>query len=80
MKQRVLFLCTTNSCCSQMAEGLLRAIGGDEFEVESAGEKPSYVHPLGIKVVAEIGIDISDQRSKSVAEFLGQKFDYVITL
>jgi arsenate reductase len=80
MKQRVLFLCTTNSCRSQMAEGILKAIGGDEFEVESAGAKPYYVHPLAIKVLAEIGIDISSQRSKSVAEFVGQKFDYVITL
>jgi arsenate reductase len=80
MKQRILFLCTTNSCRSQMAEGILKTIGGDEFEVESAGTKPSFVHPLAIKVVAEMGIDITNQRSKSVAEFVGQKFDYVITL
>jgi len=63
-----------------MAEGILKAIGGDEFEVESAGAKPSYVHPLVIKVMAEIGMDISSQKSKSVAEFVGQEFDYVITL
>ena len=80
MKQRILFLCTTNSCRSQMAEGILKAIGGDEFEVVSAGAKPSYVHPMAIKVMAEIGIDISSQKSKSVAEFVGQEFDYVITL
>ena len=80
MKQRILFLCTTNSCRSQMAEGILKAIGGDEFEVESAGAKPSFVHPLTIKVMAEIGMDITNQRSKSVAEFVGQEFDYVITL
>jgi arsenate reductase len=80
MKQRILFLCTTNSCRSQMAEGILKAIGGEEFEVESAGAKPSFVHPLAIKVMAEIGIDITNQRSKSVAEFAGQEFDYVVTL
>lgn len=80
MKQRILFLCTTNSCRSQMAEGILKAMGGDEFEVESAGAKTSYVHPLAIKVMAEIGMDISSQKSKSVAEFVGQEFDYVMTL
>ena len=73
-------MCTTNSCRSQMAEGILKAIGGDESEVYSAGAKPSSVHPLAIKVMAEVGIDISKQRSKSVEEFAGQQFDYVITL
>jgi arsenate reductase len=77
---RVLFLCTGNSCRSQMAEGLLRYFGNDKFEVYSAGLNPSFVHPLAIKVMAEIGIDISNHRSKSVAEFLGQTFDYVITV
>ena len=80
MKQRILFLCTTNSCRSQMAEGILKAMGGDEFEVESAGAKPSFVHPLAIKVMAEIAIDITNRKSKSVAEFIGQEFDFVITL
>ena len=73
-------MCTTNSCRSQMAEGILKAVGGDEFEVYSAGTKLSSVHPLAIKVVVEAGIDISDQKSKSVAEFKGGEFDYVITL
>ncbi len=77
---KVLFLCTGNSCRSQMAEGLLRYFGNSRFEVYSAGVNPSFVHPLAIKVMKEIGIDISNHRSKSVAEFLGQTFDYVITV
>jgi len=80
MKPRILFLCTTNSGRSQMAEGILRTLASDEFEVESAGVKPSFVHPLATKIMAEIGIDITDQRSKSVAEFIGREFDFVITL
>jgi arsenate reductase (thioredoxin) len=79
-KQRVLILCTGNSARSQMAEGLLRAIGADAFEVFSAGVEPSYVRPLAIEAMKEIGVDISGQRSKSVDEFLGQEFAYVITV
>jgi arsenate reductase len=77
---RVLFLCTGNSARSQMAEGLLRQLGGDRFEVFSAGVEPSQVRPQAIAVMREIGIDISDHHSKSVDEFLGQEFDYVITV
>ena len=80
MKKKVLILCTGNSCRSQMAEGILRHLAGDRFEVVSAGTTPSRVHPLAIKVMAEIGIDISRHRSKAVREFLGQEFDYVITV
>ncbi|MEE9260572.1 MAG: arsenate reductase ArsC [Candidatus Scalindua sediminis] len=79
-KQRVLFLCTGNSCRSQMAEGLLKHYGNGKFEVYSAGFMPSSVHPLAIKAMAELGIDITDQRSKSVMEFLGHEFSYVITV
>jgi arsenate reductase len=79
-KKRVLILCTGNSARSQMAEGLLRHDAGNGFEVESAGTKPSFVRPEAIAVMKELGIDISGQRSKSVAEFQGQKFDYVITV
>lgn len=79
-KTRVLFLCTHNSARSQMAEGLLRALGGERFEVESAGHQPTQVHPLAIQAMAEIGIDISAQRAKNVAEFFGQTFDVVVTL
>jgi arsenate reductase len=77
---RVIFVCTGNSARSQMAEALLRRDGGDRFEVVSAGVEPRGVHPLTVRALAEIGIDISAARSKSVAEFLGQPFDYVITV
>lgn len=79
-RKRVLILCTGNSARSQMAEGLLRHDGGDKFEVESAGVEPSHVRPQAIEAMREIGIDISGHRSKSVDEFLGQEFDYVITV
>ena len=80
MKTKVLILCTGNSCRSQMAEGILRRYGGDQFEVFSAGTKPSKVNENAIRVMNEIGIDISDQRSKNVSEFLGRHFHYVITV
>jgi len=78
--KKVLFLCTGNSCRSQMAEGLLRHYYGDKYEVYSAGTKPSIVHPKAIQIMQEIGIDISNQRSKSVNEFKNESFDYVITV
>jgi arsenate reductase (thioredoxin) len=78
--KRVLILCTGNSARSQMAEGLLRQQGGNQFEVFSAGTEPSRVNPLAIEAMREIGIDISDHRSKSVDEFIEQEFDYVITV
>ena len=79
-KQRVLIVCTGNVARSQMAEGLLRHEAGDRFEVFSAGLHPSYVRPHAIKVMREIGIDISSHRSKSVDEFAGKEMDYVITV
>ncbi len=79
-KKRILILCTGNSARSQMAEGLLRHDAGDRFEVESAGTKPSQVRPEAIAAMRELGIDISGQRSKSVDEFAGQQFDYVLTV
>ncbi len=79
-KQRVLILCTGNSARSQMAEGLLRHLAGDRLEVHSAGTRPSRVRPEAVAVMAELGIDISGHRSKSVEEFAGQNFDYVITV
>ena len=72
MKQRVLILCTGNSARSQMAEGLLAHDGADRFEVESAGTKPGRVRPEAFAVMKELGIDISDHRSKHVDEFQGQ--------
>lgn len=81
MAKRVLILCTGNCVRSQMAEGLLRHLGGDAYEVHSAGSHPNgYVSPLAIEAMREIGIDISEHRSKSVSEFAGQHFDTVITV
>ena len=79
-KKRVLILCTGNSARSQMAEGLLRHLAGDRFEVESAGVEPSRVRPQAVAAMRERGVDISGHRSKSVDEFAGQEFDYVITV
>ena len=77
---RVLFLCTGNSARSQMAEGLMRSLGLGLWEVKSGGLLPSYVHPLAIRVMEEIGIDISHQTSKSMEQFLNEDFDYIVTL
>ncbi len=78
--RRVLFLCNGNSARSQMAEGLLRSMAADRFEVYSAGTEPSRVNPLAIEAMREIDIDISGHRSKSVDKFAGEEFDYVITV
>jgi arsenate reductase len=78
--KRILFLCTGNSARSQMAEGLLNHLSRGEWKVQSAGIFPSYVHPLAIRVMEEIGIDISQQTSKSMNQFLNEVFDYIITL
>ena len=78
MKIRVLFVCTENSSRSQMAEGFLRRQGGDSFEVLSGGADPTKLNPMAVEVIKEIGIDISGQYSKDVAQFLGQSFPYVI--
>ena len=80
MKQRVLFICTHNSARSQMAEGLLRRLGGERFEVFSAGTEATHVRPLAIRAMAEIGIDISGQQSKTLDRYLGEPFDAVITV
>lgn len=79
-KKTVLILCTGNSARSQIAEGLLRHEAGDRFEVYSAGTRPTTVRPEAIVVMGEIGINISGQWAKSVDEFTGQEFDYVITV
>jgi arsenate reductase (thioredoxin) len=80
-KRRVLFLCSYNSVRSQMAEGLLRHVAGDRFDVFSAGLYHSEVNTAAIAVLREVGIDISRQRSKEVGEYLGKAdFDYVITV
>jgi arsenate reductase (thioredoxin) len=80
-KPTVLILCTGNSCRSHLAEGLLRAAAGDILNVQSAGSAPAgYVHPLSIKVMQEIGIDISAHHSKHMDEFLNQNIETVITV
>lgn len=81
MNPTILILCTGNSCRSHMAEGILRAAAGDILDVQSAGSKPAgYVHPLAIKALAEIGIDISAHHSKHMDEFLSQDVETVITV
>ncbi len=80
-RKRVLILCTGNSARSQMAEAIANAFHGDAVEAVSAGSRPAgWVHPLAIRALAEIGIDASDQTSKSAEPFLGQEFDVVVTV
>jgi arsenate reductase len=79
-KQRVIFICTHNSARSQMAEGLLRHLAGDRYEVFSAGTQSTRVNPLAIKAMAEKGIDISQHTSDHIDKYMGMEFDYVITV
>jgi len=79
-RKKVLFVCTNNSARSQIAEGLLRHLHGDRYEVCSAGALPTEVNPFAVEVLAERGIDISGHRPKSLDEFKGNKFDFVITV
>ena len=79
-KKKIIFICTHNSARSQMAEALLRFMYGHKYQVFSAGTNPSKVNPFAIKVMAEIGIDISKHRSKSIDEFLKDKFDFIVTV
>jgi arsenate reductase (thioredoxin) len=77
---RVLFLCTHNSARSQMAEGLLRRLAADRFEVASAGTEARGVNPLAVRAMAEIGVDLRGHTSKTLDRFLGERWDYVITV
>ena len=79
-KARVLFLCTHNSARSQMAEGFLRAMAGDRFEIASAGTEATRVHPLALRAMEEVGISLAGQTSKTLDRFLGKPWDYVITV
>jgi arsenate reductase (thioredoxin) len=79
-RRKVLFLCTHNSARSQMAEGLLRHLGGDRFEVMSAGTEATSVRPEATRAMAELGVDISGQSSKALERYLGETFDYVVTV
>jgi len=80
MKKKILFLCTGNSCRSQIGEGLLRHLADDKFEVYSAGVEPSRLHPMSILVMEEIGIDISHQTSDDVNDYLHSGIDIVISV
>ena len=80
MRKTLLFLCVHNSARSQMAEGLVNAFHADRYQASSGGTAAAGVHPAAIKVMAEIGIDISGQRSKNIDEFAGRTFDYVVTV
>lgn len=79
-KKTVLFICNHNSARSQIAEGLLRSLCGEQYEACSAGNNPGDVNPYAVKVLAELGVDISHHRSKCLQEFEGMEFDYVVTV
>ena len=79
-KKKLIFICTANSCRSQMAEGLLKEIASDFFDVFSAGSHPSIVHPMSIKVMKEVGIDISSHRSEPISKYLNSDIDIVVTV
>ena len=79
-RQRVLFLCTHNSARSQMAEGLLRSVAGDRYEVHSAGTEATSVRPEAIEAMREIGVDITGHESKTLERYIGEPFDWVVTV
>lgn len=80
MKKNILFLCTGNSCRSQMAEGWAKALQAEKFHIYSAGTKKHGLNPFAVKVMKEVGVDISQQKSKTTDELLGVKMDYVFTV
>ena len=80
MKKRLLFLCSGNSCRSQMAEGWLRHLAGERAQVASAGTQPAGLHPWAVRVMAQAGVDIAGQRSQRLDDYLADEFDYVITV
>jgi arsenate reductase len=79
-KARALFVCTHNSARSQMAEGLLRHLAGDDFEAFSAGTEATHVRPLAVEAMREVGVDISGQESETLDRYLGEPFDFVVTV
>lgn len=80
VKKKILFLCTHNAARSQMAEGFINARYSDQYEAYSAGSEPTEVHPCAIEVMAELGINITSQRAKSLVEYDNASFDYVVTM
>ena len=79
-KEKIIFICTANACRSQIAEGVMRKLAGDKFDVFSAGSNPSLVHPMSIKVMKEIGIDITPHTSDPILNFLSKNINIVITV
>tara|TARA_Y100000817_G_C16545744_1_gene406540 strand:- start:121 stop:546 length:426 start_codon:yes stop_codon:yes gene_type:complete len=79
-KEKIIFICTGNACRSQIAEGILRSMAGDKFDVFSAGSHPTKVHPMSIKVMKEIGIDITSHTSDPISNFLKENIDIVVTV
>ena len=79
-KEKIIFICTGNACRSQIAEGLMRKLAGDKFDVFSAGSHPSLVHPMSIKVMKEIGIDITAPTSDLISKFLSKNINIVVTV
>ena len=79
-KEKIIFICTGNACRSQIAEGIMRQLAGDKFDIFSAGSHPTLVHPMSIKVMKEIGIDISSHNSDPISHFLSEKINIVITV
>ena len=79
-KEKIIFICTGNACRSQIAEGIMRKIAGDNFDVFSAGSHPSLVHPMSIKVMKEIGIDITSHTSDPISNFLSKNINIVVTV
>ena len=79
-KQKIIFICTGNACRSQIAEGIMRNLAGDKFDVYSAGSHPTKVHPMSIKVMKEVGIDISSQTSDPISLYLNEIMDIVVTV
>ena len=79
-KEKIIFICTGNACRSQIAEGVMRKLAGDKFDVFSAGSHPSLVHPMSIKVMKEIGIDITAHTSDPISKFLSKNINIVVTV
>ena len=79
-KEKIIFICTGNACRSQIAEGIMRQLAGDKFDVFSAGSHPSSVHPMSIKVMKEIGINITSHTSDPISNFLSKNMDIVVTV
>ena len=79
-KEKIIFICTGNACRSQIAEGIMRQLAGDKFDVFSAGSHPSLVHPMSIKVMKEIGINITSHTSDPISNFLSENINIVVTV